>query len=103
MNSFYCSVGSADGKFSEIFVWAESIVEAEELVIFECVTNYFKEKNCTPTNFYTKDLRKRSRQKSEFPITIHHNLFNFDDSEVFFITVRKCTDIKLNLRPTMYS
>jgi hypothetical protein len=102
MNSYYSSIGSADGKFREIYVWAESLQAAESLVVFQWVPEYFKENNLDPTNFYSKVDIERKRQKSEFAITIHRNLFNFDDCEMFYITVRKSRGIKLYSRAPLF-
>jgi hypothetical protein len=103
MKSYYSSIGSADGIFREIFVWAESLHAAESLVIYRWIPEYFKDKNLPSTTFYSKADIESGKQKSEFSITIYRSLSDFDDSEVFYITVRKCRDIKLLTRTPLYS
>jgi hypothetical protein len=103
MNSYYSTFGQADGTFQEIFLWAESLAEAESLVIYNLVPAYFKQKDKVSTNLYSKIERKRSKQKSEFVLSIHDDLTDFSQHPVFFVTVRKYKGINLYAKKIIYS
>jgi hypothetical protein len=103
MNSYYATIGASDGTFREIFVWAGSLKVAESIVIYHWVPAYFREKNKDSTNLYSKTERNRNSERVEFVLSVHHHLTDPDDVEVFFVTLRKCRDLKLYDKKPLYS
>jgi hypothetical protein len=103
MNSYYSTIGASDGTIREIFIWAESLKAAESIVIYQWIPTYIKEKNKYASNLYSKTERNRNKERAEFILSIHHNLIDLNDIAVFFVTVRKCRDLRLYDKKPLYS